>query len=54
MKLHAMAPDRRQRPSVRRNGLVQLGQPHFWLLFAILGGMIALFVPILFAHLLAR
>jgi hypothetical protein len=34
-----------------RNGLVQLGWPHFWLLAGILGGMVALFVGILFAHL---
>ena len=34
-----------------RNGLVQLGWPHFWLLAGILGGMLALFVGILFAHL---
>ena len=31
-----------RRPPVRRNGLVQLGWPHFWLLGGILGGMLSL------------
>ena len=34
-----------------RHGLVQLGWPHFWVLAGILGGMLALFIAILFAHL---
>jgi hypothetical protein len=29
--------------------LLQLGWPHFWLLGGILGGMIALFLAVLFA-----
>lgn len=35
--------DRSSHPApVRRNGLVQLGWPHFWLLGAILGGILSL------------
>lgn len=54
MTLHALTHDRRQRPpgrSVTRNGLLQLGWPHFWLLIGILGGTLALVVLVLFAHL---
>jgi hypothetical protein len=43
----------RRRP-VRRNGLVQLGWAHFWLLGGILGGMLALAVLIIFALLLSN
>jgi hypothetical protein len=39
---------------VRRNGLLQLGWFHFWLLAAILGGMIALVALVFFAHLVSR
>jgi hypothetical protein len=35
---------------VRRNGLLQLGWFHFWLLAAILGGMIALVALVFFAR----
>lgn len=54
MTLHALANDGRQRPparSVRRNGLLQLGWPHFWLLVGILGGTLALVVLVFYAHL---
>jgi hypothetical protein len=40
-----------RRPS--RNGLLQLGWSHFWLLISILGGMLALVTLVFFAHLLA-
>jgi hypothetical protein len=33
---------RPQRRRVKRNGLLQLGWPHFWLLSGILGAMLAL------------
>jgi len=36
-----------------RNGLLQLGWFHFWLLIAILGGMLALVALVFFAHLLS-
>ena len=35
----------------RRNGLLQLGWPHFWLLTGILAGMFALVVLVFFARL---
>lgn len=37
--------------SARRNGLLQLGWSHFWLLTGILGGMLALVVLLFFARL---
>ncbi len=40
--------DRPIREVVRRNGLLQLGWPHFWLLVAILGGMLALTALVFF------
>jgi hypothetical protein len=39
---------------VRRNGLLQLGWPHFWLLTGILGGTLALLVLILLAAAISR
>jgi hypothetical protein len=39
---------------VRRNGLLQLGWPHFWLLTGILGSTLALLVLILFAAAISR
>jgi hypothetical protein len=51
MALHAATHERPHRRSVKRNGLLQLGWPHFWLLITILGGMLALVVLILFVHL---
>lgn len=35
---------------VRRNGLLQLGWFHFWLLAAILGGMLGLVALVFFAR----
>lgn len=37
-----------------RNGLLQLGWSHFWLLIVILGGMLALVALVFFAQLLSR
>jgi hypothetical protein len=54
MSLHVLTHDRRSRPSLRRNGLLQLGQPHFWLLAGVLGFMIAIVVLVIFAQLLSR
>jgi len=54
MILKAQTYDRRPRRPARgsaRNGLLQLGAPHFWLLSAILGGMLALIALVFFAHL---
>lgn len=53
MTLHTLTNERPQRRASRvsRNGLLQLGQPHFWLLIGILGGMIALVVLVFFAQL---
>jgi hypothetical protein len=34
-----------------RNGLLHLGWSHFWLLFAILGGMLGLVMVVFFAYL---
>jgi hypothetical protein len=50
MTLHVLTHERSRRP-VRKNGLLQLGWPHFWLLIGILGGTLALVVLVLFAHL---
>jgi hypothetical protein len=38
---------------VNRNGLLQLGWFHFWLLAAILGGMIALVALVFFVRLVS-
>jgi hypothetical protein len=43
------SPDRR----LSRNGLLQLGWFHFWLLIAILGGMLGLVTLVFFAYLFA-
>jgi hypothetical protein len=51
MTLHVLTHERSARRPVRRNGLLQLGWPHFWLLIGILGGILALVVLVLFAHL---
>jgi hypothetical protein len=40
--------------SVRRNGLVALGWPQFWLLAGILGGMLALVALVYFVALVSR
>ena len=45
MTSHGLVHEEAQRPRLRpaaRNGLVKLGWPHFWLLSAILGGMMGL------------
>lgn len=39
---------------IRKNGLLQLGWFHFWLLAAILGGMLALVALVFFAHLVSQ
>ena len=57
MSLHALIQDRRPRPPARpwsRNGLLQLGWPHFWLLVGILGGMLGLVALVFFASLSTR
>jgi hypothetical protein len=43
----------RPRPPLRRNGILQLGQPHFWLLAGVLGFMIAIIVLVIFAQILS-
>jgi hypothetical protein len=51
MVLHTLTDGRTQRPPARRvgrNGLLQLGWPHFWLLAGILGLGLALVVLVLF------
>ncbi len=47
--IHAEA-ERSMSRRVSRDGLLQLGWLHFWLLLAILGGMLALVGLVLFAH----
>ena len=34
-----------------RNGLLQLGWPHFWLFSSILAGILAIAIVVIFAHL---
>jgi hypothetical protein len=54
MTFHALTHEHRQRPrtqNARRNGLLQLGWPHYWLLIGILGGMLALVGLVFYAHL---
>jgi hypothetical protein len=51
MTRHALTHERQPDRRVNRNGLLQLGWPHFWLLIGILGGTLGLVVLILFAHL---
>jgi hypothetical protein len=55
MTLHALANDRHRPPArpLKRNGLLQLGWPHFWLLIVILGGGLAVMAFVLYAHLLS-
>ena len=43
----------RSRSPLRRNGILQLGQPHFWLLAGVLGFMIAIIVLVIFAQILS-
>lgn len=54
MSLNVLANGRPRRPPVGsgyRNGLLQLGWPHFWLLIGILGGMLALAAVVMSAYL---
>lgn len=53
MTTHSLTHKEWRRPAHRatRNGVLQLGWPHFWLLIAILGGMLALVVLVMFASL---
>ena len=54
MVLHTLTEERTRRPPahrVRRNGLLQLGWPHFWLLAGILGLGLALVALVLFVPL---
>lgn len=47
-------PVRKGHPrGMMRRGVVQLGQPHFWLLAGVLGFMIALVVLVVFTQLLS-
>jgi hypothetical protein len=49
MHAHAYVRANRQpRRVFRRNGLLQLGWAHFWLLVAVLGGMLALIALVFF------
>jgi hypothetical protein len=57
MSPHALTQDRRPRLAARpwsRNGLLQLGWPHFWLLAGILGGMLGLVALVFFVSLSTR
>lgn len=48
-------PVRKGHPrGMSRHSIVQLGQPHFWLLAGVLGFMIALVVLVVFTRLLTR
>jgi hypothetical protein len=51
MALHALTKERPQRPPVRRNGLIQLGWAHFWVLAVILGWLVTLVGLVLYARL---
>lgn len=51
--IHQEASGPRAHRSVR-NGLVRLGWPHFWLLSAVLGGMLALVGLVFFIALVGR
>ena len=53
MTPHVLTHDRRSRPPVRRNGILQLGQMHFWLLAGVLAFMISIVVLVVFAMLLS-
>ena len=49
MASHALPQHARR--VARRNGLLQLGQLHFWLLAGTLGGMLALVAMVFLIHL---
>ena len=57
MPAHGLTHQEAQRTPVRRvskNGLLQLGWPHYWMLAGILGGMLALVALVFFAALATR
>ena len=57
MTAHSLTHQEAARPPARRsvrNGLVRLGWPHFWLLAAVLGGMLALVGLVFFIALATR
>ena len=57
MSAHSLTHQEALKPPVRsgrRNGLVGLGWPHFWLLAGILGGMLALVALVFFAAFVTR
>jgi len=54
MTSHSLSQKGWRRPPARygnRNGVIQLGWSHFWLLIGILGGMLGLVVLMFFAYL---
>ncbi len=53
MTAHSLTHEEARKSPARRigrNGLLQLGWPHFWLLSGILGVMVALAVLVYFAY----
>ncbi len=53
MTAHTLV-DERARRRTARNGLSQLGWPHFWLLSGILAGILALVAMVFFVSLSVR
>ena len=54
MTAHSVSQKEWRRPTAHRgsrNGVLQLGWGHFWLLIGILGGMLGLVVLVFFAYL---
>ena len=53
MTAHGLTQKGWRRPPARatRNGVLQLGWSHFWLLIGILGGMLGLVALVFFAYL---
>ena len=57
MTAHGLTHEEARRTPVRRvkrNGILQLGWLHFWMLSGILGGMLALVALVFFAYLSTR
>jgi hypothetical protein len=57
MTAHGLTHEEARRTPVRRvkrNGILQLGWPHYWMLAGILGGMLALVALVFFAALATR
>lgn len=53
MTAHSLSQKEWRRPPAHRgtrNGVLQLGWSHFWLLIGILGGMLGLVVLVFFAY----